>query len=100
VGGRGAGASLVVVVQELRLVARHVDLHRAVALASLARETQVERLFDLGAPPRRLDRALCAHHLLQQTRAPARRVLLFARRHEARTHRAVLEMAALPDAEA
>ena len=42
---------LVVVRQELRLVRRHVDVHRAVALAALARQAQVERVVDLLALP-------------------------------------------------
>jgi hypothetical protein len=83
----------VIVREELRLVGGHVHVHRAVALAPLAGEAEVERVFHGFAPP-----SICKHlalnHLEEEPRPAARGVFLFARHHEARTHCCALEPAA------
>ncbi len=84
VGGRAAAPG-VVVVQELRLVRGHVDADRAVRAAALAGQAQVESVADLrGAPA--VGHHLAREHLVQQARAPARGVLLLARRAEGGAH--------------
>src|SRR6185312_595461 len=90
---------LVVMREELRLVRRHVDGDRAVVLAALALQAEIECLGDRLAAPAVLD-DVAAHHLEQQMRAPPRRVHLLARRLEARAHRLPARRAALADAEA
>src|SRR5690606_34245331 len=71
-GERGPGPepALVVVREELGLVRRDVHVHRAVALASLAREAEVERFLDLLALPAIPDR-LTLKHLEEEVRAAA-----------------------------
>src|ERR1700682_6146870 len=51
VGRQRAHAALVVMRQELGLESRHVDVDRALGLARLAREAQVERFLDALVPP-------------------------------------------------
>ena len=89
----------VVVRQELRLVRGHVHVHRAVALAALAHQAQVQRVGDLGAAPAVGDR-LAAQHLEQQPGPAPRRMLLLAGHLVARAHHraAGLGAAALPHA--
>ena len=84
-----AAAALVVVRQELGLVSRHVDVHRAIAFAAFAGEAEIERFLH------RLDRASRPsgrrrQHFEQQTGAAARRVHLLARHLIAGTHRAAV----------
>src|SRR5690606_22473986 len=100
-GERGPGPepALVVVREELGLVRRDVHVHRAVALASLAREAEVERFLDLLALPAIPDR-LTLKHLEEEVRAAAGRVLLLAEHHEARAHRPAVQAPALADADA
>src|SRR5438067_499268 len=74
---------------ELGLVGRHVDIDGAIVLAACAGQAEVERLLDRAALPAVLERS-AMHHLEQQVRAAARRVLLLARRQVARAHDAVL----------
>src|SRR5947207_11597947 len=74
---------------ELGLVGRHVDIDGAIVLAAFAGKAEVERLLDRAALPAVLERS-AMHHLEQQVRAAARRVLLLARRQVARAHDAVL----------
>ncbi len=92
-------ATLVVVRQELGLVARHVGVRRAVAAAALAGEAQVERLLHLLALPAVGDH-LAAQHLVEQPAAAARRIAFFAGRAVARAHGAALGRAALAHADA
>ena len=77
--GPGAAplAALPVVGEELGLVGGHVDVGRAVALAALAGQAQVEGVLDLFAAPAVGDRgvAVAVEHLEQQPRPAPRRVL-------------------------
>jgi hypothetical protein len=86
--------------EELGLVRGDVDGDRAVALAALAREAEVERLLHVRVAPALLPDRLPVQHLEQQAGAPARRVHLLARDHVTRAHRPALGAAALADAEA
>src|SRR5687767_9479736 len=94
----GPGLPLVVVSEELGLVGGHVNADRAFRFAGFARETQVERMFDLVTLPSRGDR-LTTQHLEQQVRTTPGRVLFIARDHVARAHRAGISLATLPDAD-
>ena len=85
--------------EEFGLIGGHIDVDRAVALAALAREAQVERLFDVLILPPVLQRILF-EHLEEQSRASTRGMHLLSRDHETRAHRAVLEPAAFSDADA
>jgi hypothetical protein len=86
---------------ELGLVGRHVDIDRAVALAALAAEAQIERVLDRVVAPIARDGA-AMHHLEQEVRAAARRMLLLACCEVARAHDAVFGVvpAAFADADA
>ena len=77
-----------------RLERRHVDRRRALGLARLARDAQVERLGDLG-PVSPSD--VAGERLAERVRAAARRVLLLARRHERRAHGPGADLAAHAD---
>src|SRR5262249_61646415 len=99
IGGARPQPPGIVMRAELGLVGRHVDVHRAVALAALAAEAEVERLLDRRALPAVGDRA-AVQHLEQQPRAAARRIALLAARHVARAHHAVLAVAAAARADA
>ena len=88
IGVARAQPALVIVRQELRLVRGHVHLHRAIVLAAFARQAEVERFADRLVAPAALDH-IAADHFVQQPRAAARRVLLFARHHVARAHGAL-----------
>ena len=57
--------------EELGLVRGHVHVDRALALAALARQAEVERVVDLLAAPAVGD-GLAAQHLEEDPRAPAR----------------------------
>ena len=96
---RGRQPALVVVGEELGLVRRHVHADRALRLAGLAGEAQVEGAPDLLALPAAAD-DLAPQHLEEQARAAARRVLLLAGRAEARAHRAAVVAPALAHADA
>src|SRR5262249_57823672 len=61
-----AGPARPVVVQELGLVGRHVDVDRAVRLASLARQAEVERLLDARVAPTAAADRVALEHLEQQ----------------------------------
>ena len=97
VGVPGPQPALVVVREELGLVGGHVDVHRALGLASLARQAEVERLADRLALPALLHR-VALEHLEEQVRPAAGRVHLLLGDHVARAHRPVLLLAALADA--
>ena len=90
--------SLVVMREELRLQRRHVDTDRTVLRAALAGEAEVERLEHLLGPPEL--ELLPVDHLPEQSRAPARGVLLLARDHVAGTHHAAVRVATVADADA
>ncbi len=83
-----AQAAGVVVGQELGLHGGHVDLDRAVLLAALAGQAQVQRVADLGGPPARRDRGVGVplQHLEQQPAPAAGGVLLLAGDHVRRAH--------------
>src|SRR5207237_3816449 len=85
IGGARPDASRVVMRAELGLVGRHVDINRAIVLAALAGEAEIERLLDRVALPAVLQWP-AMHHLEQQVRAAARRMLLLARRDIAWAH--------------
>src|SRR5262249_4926098 len=97
-------AALVVVRQELGLVRRDVDVDRAVALASLASETEGEGALHALVFPSVQDRTVAAQHLPEQVRAPTSRMLLLVGHHVTRAHHVVLALRALsaatPDAHA
>ena len=63
--------------EELGLVGRHVDVHRAVALAALAGQAEVQRLLDVLVPPAALQR-VALEHLEKEPRPPTGRVRLLA----------------------
>src|SRR5205823_2292074 len=83
----------------LRFGARHVDGDRALALAALARETQVERVLHVLVAPTARQR-IAFEHLEEQTGSSPRRMRLFARDPVTRAHRAAAVTAALADADA
>src|SRR5215475_188003 len=85
--------TLVIVRQELGLVGRQIDRHRALGLAALARQAQVERLFDFLAAPAIPDN-LALGHLPQQVGATAGRVLFLAGYPKARAHDAAFVVSA------
>src|SRR6185312_4252974 len=89
----------IVVRQKFRLVRGHVDVHRTIALATLARQAQVERLAYRIAAPAVRDR-FAAQHLEQHARTAARGMLLFARGLIARAHGAAVLAPAVADADA
>ena len=78
----------VMVGQELGLHGGHVDLDRAVLLAALAGQAQVEGVADLGGPPARGDRGVGVplQHLEQQPAPAAGGVLFLAGDHVGRAH--------------
>ena len=91
---------LVVVVEELRLVGRHVDVDGTVVRAALARQAQVEGFSHLRGLPAVGD-DLALQHLEQQSRPTARAVLLLAGDHVAGAHDLLgLRHSALPDSDA
>ena len=87
---------VLVVAEELRLERRHVDAQRALALARLALEAQVE---DLVQPlvAEGLLRVGFRERLDERVRAPAGGVLLLARGHVRRAHDADAGLAAGAD---
>ncbi len=92
----------VVVGKELRLHGGHVHLDRAVLLAALAGQAQVQRVADLGGPPARGDRRVGVpfQHLEQQPAPAAGGVLLLAGDHVGRAHHPPAAVPALADAHA
>ena len=87
-------------VEDLGLVARHVDAGRAVGAAGAAGQAQVERIVDLRRAPAVL-RQRPRRHLLEQPRPAAGRVALLAGRAVGRAHeRVTLRRDAAPDADA
>src|SRR5438105_1783886 len=78
--------AFVVVRKKLSLVNRHIHLHRTLAFAAFARETQIQRFFDFFTLPT-IGNRFAANHFAQQTRAPTRRVFLFECHHITWTHR-------------
>src|SRR5690625_7150468 len=89
--------ALVVVVQELGLVGGHVDVHRAIALAALARQTQVQGVTHFGGAPSVLDGRILvrAEYFEQQPRPASGGVLFLPGHHVGRTHRPVLMASAV-----
>jgi len=99
VGSPGAPVALVVVREELGLVRGHVHVDRAVGLAALAGEAQVEGvLHPLVLPPVADDLAL--EHLEQHPGPTPGGVLLLPGHHVAWAHRPALRPAAQPHADA
>src|SRR5262249_49002324 len=93
VAQRGAVPALVVR-EKLDLHARHVDAGGTFAPASLAGDTELERLAHRGL--RGIVRAkLAGEREAQRVGAPARQVALVAGRAEARAHGAGVELAAM-----
>src|SRR5436190_23938559 len=89
----------VVMREELRLVRRHVDIHRTFALASLAGKTEIERVLHVLVLPSAVER-IALEHLEEQAGATTRRMRLFACRPIARTHCPAFVAATLADADA
>src|SRR5271170_7814038 len=82
--------------EKFGFVGGYVDTDRAIALAALAGETEVERFLDRFIFPATFDDfALC--HLPEQVRATTRGVLFFSRDPEARAHYAAFILAAFAD---
>src|ERR1051326_399228 len=98
VGMERAYAALVVVRQELGLVGRHVDVHRALPFAALAGKAQVERRLHLLLLPAAA-KHFALHRFPEQAGPAASRVHLLAGRHVARAHHARF-LAAFADADA
>ncbi len=90
---------LVVVRQEFGAICRDVHVGRALALAGLTRQAQVERFLDALVLPAAVD-DIALQHLEQHVRAAPGAVLLFERHHVARAHHAGVLLAALADADA
>src|SRR5436305_3512238 len=90
-------AAFMVVRKKLGLVGRHIYSDRAIALASFAGETQIERRFDMGISPMLAD-VLATSALPKQVRPTASRVLLLARDTEAGAHDSALILTALANA--
>ena len=88
---------LIVVVQELVLQLRHVDVRRALGLATLAFEAEVHHLVEPLAGELRRRRA-AREHGAQRVGTPARRRFLVARRQVRGAHRAFERLAAHADA--
>ena len=99
---RGPQPVLVVVGQELGLVGGHVHVDRAVALAALAGQAQVEGVANGCRAPAVGDRAVrvVVEHLEQQTRPAAGGVLLFAGCAVGGTHDSAGVATALSDTDA
>ena len=85
--------------EKLRLVRRHVHVDRAIALAALAGEAQVERVLHFLALPAVVD-DFAVHHLEQHARAAARGILFLARHHVGGAHRSAAFAPAGADADA
>src|SRR5690606_25486698 len=98
----GPDPARVVVGEELGLVGGHVHPHRAVVLAALAGQAEVEGVVDGGGVPAVGDRGVgvAVQHLEQQPGAPAGGVLLLAGGPVGGAHDAALVAAALADADA
>src|SRR5690606_14383118 len=99
VGAPRPRPALVVVGHELGLVRGDVDAHRALALAPLAGQAEVEGLLHLLALPPVGDR-LALEHLEEEVGPAAGGVFLLLQHHEARAHGAAAEAAAQADPDA
>ncbi len=93
-----AQPALVVVREELGLVGRHVDVDRALVLAGLAGQAQLEGLGDVVVAP--TAELVPAEHLEEHPGPSPGGVLLLPGRHVAGAHAAGVDVAALPDADA
>ena len=91
--------TFVVVRQKLGLVGGHVHVDRAVALAALAGQAQVERVLDRFAFPA-VGQHFAVHHLEQQAGPAARAMLLLAGDLIAGAHDLAALAAAVADADA
>src|SRR5919109_706923 len=94
----GTEPAFVIVREKFRLVGRHIDVDRTIALAPFAGKAKIERLLDRFALPAAYYIAL--QHLEQQAGAPAGGVFFFPRYHEARTHGALVHAPAFADTDA
>ncbi len=99
VGVPGPQPPLVVVRVELGLVGRHVNVDRALALATLAGQAEVERLADRLGLPQPFHR-VALEHLEEQVGAAAGRMHVLLRDHVAGAHRPRILLAALAHADA
>ena len=88
-----------IVREKFGLVRGQINAHRAVALAALAGEAEVERLFHVLVAPAVADHVALGH-LPEQVGAAAGGVLLFVRHPPARAHDAAFLAAAFSDADA
>src|SRR5579862_135573 len=104
VGAAGARAALIIMREEFGFVGGDVDADWAVALASLAGEAEVERLFDFFAAPAVANDPIFSgwalRHVPEQVSAAAGGVLLFASDAIAGAHYAALFASALAYAHA
>ena len=69
VGAPWPEPALVVMGKELGFVGRHVDVHRALLLAALAGETEIQRLFHVLVSPPTID-GVALQHLEERSRPP------------------------------
>src|SRR5262249_9170511 len=78
--------------KKFRSVRRDIYIHRAIAFAAFARQTEIKRLFHFFTLPA-IRQNFRARHLPEQMRAAARRMLFLTCHHVARTHRVLLALA-------
>src|SRR6185503_15186423 len=85
--------------QKFRFIGGHVHADWAFALAGLAGQAEIERVFQIFVLPAALKR-FTTQHFKKQARASAGGALFFARGHVAGTHGAAVVLAALAYADA
>src|SRR5207302_2648917 len=91
--------SLVVMREKFRLIGRHIDADRAIALASFAAEAQVQRPLDVLILPAATDH-LPLGHFPEQVRPAARGMFFFTCHPEAGAHHATLVVPAFAHTDA
>src|SRR3954471_3402642 len=89
-----AQSSFPIMGKELRLVGGHINVHRAIAFASFARQAEVERFLHMLVAPLWLQ-LFSFHQLKKQMGAATRRVLFLMRHQKRRTHGVIARL--LPD---
>src|SRR5260370_15625423 len=77
--------------QKLRFISCHIDVRGAFRLASLARETKLQRFLNVFVFPAAADH-LALEHLKKDVSAPPSAVFFFQRHHITRAHRAAITL--------